>query len=442
MKLDRLIRGAEVARSSGRRRLDIGISDGLIVALEDEITGAELGKGGEIDGSGLVAYPGVIDSHLHFNDPGRDHWEGVATGSAALAAGGGVCFVDMPLNSSPPTLDGPSFDAKLEVCKARSRTDFGLYGGLTPINLPRMEELAERGVLGFKAFMCPSGIDDFPYADDLTLYRGMEIASRLDLPVLLHAESASITGALSEAMRARGRRDVRSFLESRPILAELEAIGRALLYAEETGCRVHIVHVSNPKGVELVRRAAGAGRVDATCETCPHYLMLTDEDMERIGPRAKCAPPLRDAQTRDALIGELSAGRIDTVGSDHSPAPRELKETGDFATAWGGIAGVQTTLRSLLTLGIADERIVALLAENPASRFRMARKGGIEIGNEANIALLDLSVSRELERGELRDRHQLSPYVGMTFTGEVRSVYLRGEEIGEETRGRLVTPEV
>ena len=438
MRYDLVVHGGRVVRGTGVERLDVAIAEGRIVELSPEIGAAAAAH--EIDARGLLVFPGVIDSHVHFNDPGRAHWEGVATGSAALAAGGGVCFIDMPLNSSPPTLNGPAFDAKRAVCEAQSRTDFALYGGLTPESVPHMEELAERGVAGFKAFMCPSGIEDFTYADDVTLYRGMEEAARLGLPVLLHAESAAITEELTASLRRAGRRDVRAFLESRPIVAELEAINRALLYAEETGCRIHIVHVSNPRGVELVRRAASRDRVDATCETCPHYLFFSDRDMESIGPRAKCAPPLRDDGTRRALLDELVSGRIDTVGSDHSPSPPQLKERDDFFDVWGGIAGVQATLRALMTLEVPFPRIAAVLAETVAQRFRLPGKGSIEVGNDADLVLVEDTAPSPLTRDELCDRHALSPYVGRDHRGTIRDVLLRGRRITAETRGRLIVP--
>jgi len=342
----------------------------------------------------------------------------------------------MPLNSSPPTLDAASFDAKVAAVSRTSRTDFALYGGLTPESLPSMHELAERGVVGFKAFMCPSGIEDFTSADDLTLLRGMEKAAALDLPVLLHAESAAITGALEAS---RTGTDVRAFLDSRPVIAELEAITRAMLFARETGCRVHIVHVTTARGVEIVRAAAASG-VDATCETCPHYLLLTDRDMEEIGPRAKCAPPLRGEATRLELIEAVRDGRVDTVGSDHSPSPPSMKEGVPFTQAWGGIAGAQTLLRSLLTLDLPLDLIARLPARNPAQSFGLPRKGSIEAGNDADLAIVDLATSAELTRDELRDRHRQSPFVGRRFTGSVVSVYLRGEPITGATRGRLVTP--
>ena len=438
MAYDLLIRGGTVVRPEGAAIADIAVEEGRVAEVAEEIADGSGAGTREIDARGLYVFPGLVDAHVHFNDPGRDHWEGAATGSAALAAGGGTVFIDMPLNSSPPTLDGASFDAKRTACEGRVHTDFALYGGLTPVNLDSMEELAERGVAGYKAFMCPSGIDDFQWADDVTLYRGMEIAAKVGLPVLLHAESEPILAAMSAA--AADAADARRFLDSRPVIAELEAINRALLYAEETGCRIHVVHISNRRGVELIRRAVTTGRVDATAETCPHYLFFTDRDMETIGARAKCAPPLRADGIRREQIEALLAGDIDTVGSDHSPAPADMKDREDFSAAWGGIPGAQTTLRTMLTVGIPPERIAAVAAQNPAERFSMPGKGRIEVGYDADLALVDVDFRGELTREELRDRHRLSPYVGRQLAGRVGRVFLRGCEIDETPRGRFLRP--
>ena len=444
---DLIVRGGDVVRADGVQRLDIAVDDGLVSELSPTIsTSGET----EIDAHELTVFAGVIDSHVHFNDPGRAGWEGAQTGSAALAAGGGTCFVDMPLNSSPPTLDGPAFDAKLAALQGRSYTDFALYGGLTPDNLEHLEELAERGVVGFKAFLCPSGIDEFPYADDGTLLRGMEQAAKLGLPVLLHAENADITNQFIDLAKRHKQTDARAFLASRPVIAEQEAISRALLFAEETGCAIHVVHVSTARGVQLIRRAVTERSVDASCETCPHYLTFNEDDLKAIGLRLKCAPPLRSEAERRALLNELHGGQIDTVGSDHSPCPSDLKDTDDMLTAWGGVPGVQTTLRALLTLDVDHQRIASLLAESPADRFRLRNKGGIRIGRDADLTLVDLASSSTLTREELRDRHRLSPYVGRPLRGTVKQVLLRGEticragpngpELVGEPRGRLVRP--
>ncbi len=439
MGFDLIVRGGEVVTRNGVLHVDVGIEGELISALEPDLTSSA--ECIEIDAGGLTVFPGMVDAHVHFNDPGRDSWEGGATGSAALAAGGGTTFVDMPLNSSPPTLDGSSFDAKVAALTGRSYTDFALYGGLTPVNLGSMRELAERGVVGFKAFMAPSGIDDFQYADDDTLVRGMEIAAELDLPVLLHAESAPILAPRAAALAAKKgaseEEAIRGFLESRPIIAEVEAITRALGFAEATGCSVHIVHVSNARGVALVREAAASGRVDASCETCPHYLYLNEANAVRLGARAKCAPPLRSEVERLTLLAAVKNGDVDTIGSDHSPAPWSMKN-GAYLDAWGGIAGVQSLLAILLTLELDPPAIAELASRAPAARMSLPRKGAITVGNDADLTIVDRSVVTALTTDHLRDRHRLSPYVGEKLRGAVRSVLLRGKEIGESPRGRLI----
>jgi allantoinase len=453
MPWDVLIRGGEVVTPSGVSRLDIAIEGGTIVGLAPELSGPSRET---IDASGLHVFPGVIDPHVHFNEPGRTDWEGFETGSAALAAGGGTCFFDMPLNSSPPVLDGAAFDAKRAAAERNSVTDFALWGGLTPNNLDRLEELAERGVVGFKAFMSNSGIDEFRTADDYTLYKGMSVAAKLGLIVAVHAENDSITtGLASEAMR-QGRVAIRDYLASRPAIAELEAIQRAVLLAHETQCDLHIVHVSTINGV----RAAKFGLDDATwglpdhaytitCETCPHYFLLCEEDVESIGPNAKCAPPVRSRHGAKLLIRALFNGEIDFLASDHSPAPASLKRGADFFKVWGGIAGVQTTLSSALTLHprLPIEKIGVLTASNAAQRFGLSNKGKIKIGHDADLALIDLGAAYTLTREMLLDRHKLSPYLGREFRGRVRRTIVRGHTVfqdgritAESFRGRLIKP--
>ena len=324
---------------------DIAVEDGKIVAIGPELPGAAE----EIDARGLHIFPGLIDVHLHFNEPGRTEWEGAATGSRALAAGGGTLFFDMPLNSTPCTVNAEAFDRKRAALAASSITDFGLWGGLIPGNVPELAALADRGVVGFKAFLCDSGLPEFPRTDDVTLFEGLCEAARLGLPVAVHAESQEITQGLTQRIAPQERGGVRAFLRSRPVIAELEAIQRACLLAREAGAKLHIVHVSSGRGVALAAEARAHG-TDVSIETCPHYLFFTGEDMERLGAIAKCAPALRDATERDALWAQLLAGTVDIVASDHSPAPPEMK-TGDFGRAWGGIAGVQSTLAVLLDRG-------------------------------------------------------------------------------------------
>ena len=396
---------------------DILIEDGRFAAS----------AGGEvIDARGLTMLPGLIDVHVHFNEPGRTDWEGAATGSRALAAGGGTMFFDMPLNSSPCTVGPREFHEKRAALERASVTDFALWGGIVPGNRGAMAGLAECGVIGFKAFMADSGLPEFPRSDDLTLLRGMEQAARLGLPVAVHAET-------NELIEARGA-SVRDYLESRPVLAEVTAIRRACELAKETGARLHIVHVSSGRGVTAAIEARRRG-VDVTIETCAHYLYFGEEDMERLGAVLKCAPPLRDGAERKALWRAVSRGDIDIVASDHSPAPPAMKQDGNFFRIWGGVAGVQSTLAVLLEM-VPVERVAALAAANPAARFGIANKGRIEVGYDADFTLVDLNAPHTVTQESLFQRHGFSPYVGATFRGTVRRTVVRGRTVFLD--GRIV----
>jgi allantoinase len=440
--VDLVVRRGELVTAEGVRRGDLAVDSGVIVAIEDEFGGRARR---ELDALGLLLFPGLIDIHVHFNEPGRD-WEGFASGSAALAAGGGTTFADMPLNSDPPLLDAKAFEAKRAAGEAASVTDFALWGALTPDSLERLPELAACGAIGFKAFMSASGIPEYRTADDLTLFEGMRLAAELGLPVAVHAESDALTAALTERFRRQGRRGARDYLASRPVIAELEAIQRALLFAEETGCQLHIVHVSTARGVALVEEAKARG-VKVSCETCPHYLLFTDDDLERLGAVLKCAPPLRDEATRDALVASLRAGRIDLVASDHSPASGDLKGGDDFFAIWGGVAGVQSTLNALLELKLPPPLIARLCAQAPAARFGFKGKGVLHVGHDADLTLVDLNATTTLDEASLLTRHKLSPYLGLTLRGRVRRTLVRGETVCEDGRivrqggGRLVTPQ-
>ena len=443
MPADLCIRGGRVVTADSVAEMDITIEAGRIIAVGEAQAARE-----EIDATGLHVFPGVIDPHVHFNEPGRTDWEGFDTGSAALAAGGGTCFFDMPLNSDPPLLDGAAFDAKLAAAEAHSRTDFAFWGGLTPLNLDRMEELAERGVIGFKAFMCDSGIAEFPMADDLTLLRGMERAAAMGLPVAVHAESEAITSRLTAEARERGGKSWRDYLDSRPIIAEVEAVSRAITLAAETGCKLHIVHISSSRAVECVESARERDGVDVTCETCPHYLRLTDDDLAFVGGAYKCSPPLRSAAEVERLWDHLIHGRFAFVASDHSPCPPAMKQGDDAFDIWGGISGVQSTLNVLLNLepSLALPLVAALTSTHVAERFTLASKGQIKPGFDADLALIDVEAAFKLTEDSMRDRHKLSPYLGATFWGVVRRTIVRGHSVLHDGRlaggplGRLLKP--
>ncbi len=445
---DLIVRNGNVVEAEGVSQLDLGITDGHIVALEPDLSGTATEI---IDARGLHVFSGVIDAHVHFNEPGRTHWEGFATGSRAFAAGGGTTFFDMPLNASPPTLDGQSFDLKLAAARAASLTDFALWGGLVPGNLDKLSELHERGVIGFKAFMSNSGIEDFQSVDDHSLREGMKRVARLGSIVAVHAESEAMTRELSQQAIDQNRTGIRDYLDSRPIAAELDAIRCALDMAGETGCALHVVHVSSGEGVALIREAQTRG-ANVTCETCPHYLVLTEDDAVKLGAAAKCAPPLRSTAVQENLWRREQFNALTTIGSDHSPAPADMKTDANFFKVWGGIAGVQHTLPLLLTEGHWQRgydlpHLSRLLSANVATRFRLPpQKGRIAIGHEADLALVRLEESFVVRREELLDRHRLSPYVGRSLRGQVVRTLLRGTtifkdgEIVSKPLGRLLKP--
>ena len=447
---DLILRGGNIVTHDVVSVADVGVAAGKIAALGN-FSGAARE---EINAEGLHIFPGLIDAHVHFNEPGRADWEGIGTGSRALAAGGGTLFFDMPLNAYPPTCDAESFDLKLAAAQKKSVTDFALWGGLVPQNLDKLEELAERGVIGFKAFMSNSGIEDFSRADEVTLREGMKRAARLKLPVAVHAEDETLTSRLASEKVAAGKISIRDYLESRPVEAELDAIRRAVELAGETGCALHVVHVSSGAGVALIAEARRRG-ADVTCETCPHYLVLTEDDVERFGAVAKCAPPLRNKKIQDELWEHVLAGDVTTIGSDHSPAPPEMKTDKNFFKVWGGISGAQHTLPLLLTRVLDDWRsqvqILSLIARltsfNVAERFHLPKvKGRIEIGADADLALIDLASEFPVRKTDLFYHHQQSPYVGRALTGKVVQTILRGQTIFKDgkitaTAGRLVKPQ-
>ena len=439
MSFDLLIRGAVVVGGDGQARVDVGVADGVIAALGPELAGA---AADEIDAAGLHLLPGVIDGHVHMNEPGRADWEGFETGTRALAAGGATAAIDMPLNAHPPTVTGAAFDEKRRCLERSALVDIARWGGLVPGGVEAMDELAARGVVGFKAFMCSSGIDDFPRIDDLTLYEGMWRAASLGLPVAVHAESEAITAGLAQRARASGRTAMRDFLASRPAVAELQAIARATALAQETGCSLHIVHVSTGRGVALVADARARG-VDVSCETCPHYLVLTEEDAEALGNVAKCAPPLRPRAESEALWGALASGTLPMVASDHSPAPWALKRGDDAFAAWGGISGCQTLLALLLSeghrvRGLELDVIARVTSSYVARRFGLSGKGRLEPGADADLVLVDLTASEELSAEDLQYRHRHSPFLGRTIGTRVVRTLVRGRTVF--ANGRIVGP--
>lgn len=398
-----------------------------------------------IDATGMLVVPGLVDAHVHFSEPGRGHWEGFATGSRAAAAGGITTFVEMPLNAHPPTINAEALALKKEAVKA-SIVDYALWGGLVDNNLADLESLHAGGVVGFKAFMVTA--TDFARSDRGILKAGMQAIARLGSFLAVHAEDEEMTARLTADLRAQGRKDRRAWGEARPISAELLAIDQATALAEETGVRLHVVHVSSAAGVDRVSAAKARG-VSVTAETCPHYLFFDESDLDAIGPLAKCAPPLRAPSEREALWDRVIAGHIDVIASDHSPCLIEEKTAGDvdIFEAWGGISGLQSTLPAMLTEGVHSRglslnELVRMISLGPARLFGLwPSKGDIVQGGDADLVIVDPDATFVLTNDALHYRNPHSAYVGQEFKGRVVRTLCRGRTVfdGETTvdsRGR------
>jgi len=438
---DFIIRGATVCLPDRMARIDVAVAGGFICGVGGEESAAV-----EVDGTGQFLLPGAIDAHVHYNEPGRADWEGWATGSLASAAGGATCVFEMPLNASPPTLDAESFALKKSLAENLSVLDFALWGGLTPTNLDKLGELADCGAIGFKAFMSSSGTDDLLWSNAEILREGMKRAASLGLPVAVHAEDEAMVSAAARAAQEAGRTTMTDYLHSRTIAAEVAAIRLACELAGETGCRLQIVHVSCGEGLDEIAAARQRG-VDVTAETCPHYLFFNEDDAVRIGVDAKCAPPLRGETERADLLARVRAGGVDSIGTDHSPCPPEMKDRPDYFQVWGGIAGAQSLLPSLWAVGLVPATVARLTSGNVAARFGLAhRKGGIAWGKDADLVLVDPRNPQILRAGDLLTRHAKSAYIGREFPLAVTAVWVRGVPAWSRSggrgaaRGRLVQP--
>ena len=420
-----IIRGGTVVTARGSEIADIEIADGRIAGVGPNLDESRE----EIDAKGLHVFPGGIDSHVHFNEPGRTDWETIANGSAALAAGGYTCFIDMPLNSLPVTTDVAAFDLKLEAMKRSSKVDFGLWGGLVPGNLDHLKGLVERGVMGFKAFMCPSGIDEFPACDEATLREGMKRIADLDSILLVHAEDPA-------GLHQPGGTSWLDYVRSRPPQAEWTAIYLAIAISQETGCRLHVVHVSTKHGIELVDEAHRQG-IDVSSETCPHYLLYSSADLDHLGGVGKCSPPLRSEADRDGLWQMVVERHVPMVVSDHSPSTIDLKQGADFSKIWGGISGCQSTRQLLLAQdGLDAPLVAALTSTNIAQRFRLQAKGDITPGFDADFWLVDLAYEDIVRRQDLLYRNRFSAHEGQRVRGRTVKTLVRGQTEG----GQLIRP--
>ncbi len=425
---------------------ELEFSGGIVVAggrVRDLVQGSpEVLARETIDATGLLALPGLVDGHVHFSEPGRGHWEGFETGSRAAAAGGITTFVEMPLNALPPTTDAAALALKQQAARV-SHVDYALWGGLVDDNLADLEDLHAGGVVGFKAFMVTA--TDFARSDSHILRRGMSRIAAFDSLLAVHAEDEAMTLRLTGDMRAAGRTDRLAWGESRPIAAELAAIDEAIDLAAATGVRLHIVHISSGAGVDRVSAAKARG-VRVTAETCPHYLWFDETDLVRLGPAAKCAPPLRPAREKEALWSRVLAGEVDVIGSDHSPCLWSDKAVGedDIFLAWGGISGLQSTLPVLMTEGVAKRgmklrEVVRMTAAGPARLFGLhQRKGTLCPGADADIVLVDPQAEVTLTADQLFYRNPHSAYLGARFLGAVQKTISRGLTVFDD--GRMIGP--
>lgn len=426
--LDLSLNGAQVVTPGGTQTACVGIQDGLI----HSVSATPLPARTSLDAAGQLLLPGVVDMHVHFSEPGRGHWEGWEAGSRAAAAGGVTTVVEMPLNAIPATTNLSALDLKVAAARA-SRVDFALWGGLMEDNRADLAPLAAAGVAGFKAFMLEIQDGSFRYAPDHILYTGMQQLAPLGTRLVVHAENSALIHGLTRDLQARGRHDPRAWLEAHPPVSELDAVRRALLFARETGCPLHVAHVSLPEAVSEILAARAAGQ-DVTCEVCAHHLTLTDADFLRLGAVAKCAPPLRDAGRVEGLWELVLAGQVDALVSDHSPCPAEDKATPNIWDAWGGINGIQLTLPLLLDegarRGLALEQLARMLSERPARLAGLHhRKGAIRVGLDADLVLVDPDAPWTLSAADLQSLHPWSPFLGRRFRHRVQRVYRRGEVI-------------
>lgn len=427
----------------GVRPATVTVAGGLITDVGPyESAGQPGGRAGVTDlADDEVLLPGLVDIHVHVNEPGRTRWEGFATATRAAGAGGITTIIDMPLNSLPPTTDAEALRAKQAAARGQCHVDVGFWGGAVPDNEPARPGLRQAGVFGFKCFTVDSGVPEFPPLDDVGLRRAAEQTAGLGSLLLVHAEDAAI---IAQASRPGGP-DYGSFLQSRPPTAETTAIARVLKHAGDTGARVHILHLSSAAALPLLAAARRDG-ILVTVETCPHYLALVAEQVPAGGTEYKCCPPIRDGANRELLWQALRAGTIDCVASDHSPCPPELKraEDGDFAAAWGGIASVQLSLPVVWTharargFGLAD--IARWMAARPAQVAGLPAKGAIAPGRDGDLVAFSPDESFRVDPGRLFHRHPVTPYAGQTLAGVVRRTWLRGRLLlGDRPAGLLLT---
>lgn len=443
MEMDLIIKGGNVVLRDSVRKADVGVKNGKIAIIADEIDG-DANK--IFKASGLYVMPGMVDTHMHLSEPGRTEWEGFETGSKAMAAGGTTSYVEMPLNALPATTNTAALNLKLEAAKGQNYVDYSFYGGLVPYNLDDLKALSNAGVLAFKCFMATCGSDkpgDFLNVDDYSLYKGMKKLAELGQILCIHAENASITDNLAEEKIKSGKTTIMDYVDSRPIFTEVESVRRALFFAKETGCRLHLAHISSSEAVHEILKARSEG-LDVTLESCPHYFAINAEEFVEIGNTAKCSPPLRRKKDQEKLWADLLDGHIDWLASDHSPCTEDLKQ-GNIFEAWGGISGCQNSVDLMFDLavkerGLSVNRFVELIATIPAKRFNIQNKGEIALGKDADLILLDPNASYRVTREGLYYKNKFSAYEGRQINCRITKTFVRGNEVYDADRGIIGEP--
>ncbi|WP_328917477.1 MULTISPECIES: allantoinase AllB [unclassified Streptomyces] len=434
--LDTVFRAERAVTPEGERAVDVGVEDGVIVAVGSGLRGRRTVRLGD----GEVLLPGLVDTHVHVNEPGRTEWEGFASATRAAAAGGVTTVVDMPLNSIPPTVDTAALDVKRRAAHGQCHVDVGFWGGAVPANLRDLRPLHDAGVFGFKCFLAESGVEEFPHLRPAEVERAMREIASFDGLLIVHAEHAD------QVVAAPASRTYADFLASRPRSAENDAIAQVLDLARVTGCRIHILHLSSAEAVPLLRRARADG-VRVTAETCPHYLSFDAEHIADGATQFKCCPPIRESANQEALWEALREGVIDLVVSDHSPSTPDLKrlESGDFGAAWGGISSLQLGFSAVWTgaraRGFALADVVRWMSHAPARLAGLRHKGGIAVGNDADFCVVAPEQSFVVEVARLHHKNAVTPYDGRELFGAVRETWSHGERVDLEgaPRGRFLT---
>ncbi len=440
MQLDLLVRAARVITPAGEAARSVGVAGGRIVAvepLESALQAAQVVTLADDE----VLLPGLVDTHVHVNEPGRTEWEGFASATRAAAAGGVTTIVDMPLNSIPATISVAAFEEKLQAARGQCWVDTGFWGGAVPGNVASLRPLQEAGVFGFKCFLLHSGVDEFPPLAPPGLEAALREIGSFGGLMIVHAEDSA---AIDRAPSASGD-SYADFLASRPREAENLAVARVVELARRTGCRVHVLHLSSSDALPVLASARRDG-VRVTAETCPHYLSFAAEEIPDGATQFKCCPPIREAGNRELLWQGLGSGMIDCIVSDHSPCTADLKrfDIGDFGVAWGGIASLQLGLPAVWTgareRGFALTDVVRWMAENPAKQAGLSSKGRIAPGAAADLCVLAPDDAFVVDVATLHHKNPVSAYGGRRLTGRVCSTWLRGRlvDVDGEPRGRLL----